>query len=63
MSKRREEENDDPLGDLRERIAKLEAHVQWIREELGRIDNRSWWILGSVVVLGIIAILIAVFKR
>jgi len=45
---------------LRERIAKLEAHNEWIRQKLDLIDRRTWWILGSVVALGVIAILIAV---
>jgi len=60
MSKRRTE---DPLMiELRERLARVETHVEWMRKKLESIDNRSWWILGSVVVLGVIAILIAVLK-
>lgn len=57
MSRKKE---DDP--DIRERIATLETHVEWMKKKLESIDNRSWWILGSVVALGVIAILIAVLK-
>jgi len=34
--------------------------MEWVIKKLESIDARVWWILGSVVVLGIIAILIAV---
>jgi len=57
------EENGPPLGDLRERIAKLETNMKWVISTLKSVDKRQWWILGSVVVLGCIAILIAVLKR
>jgi len=60
---RKEKEGEDgPPSDLRERIATLEVHVEWIRQKLDLIDKRTWWILGSVVALGLIAILIAVLK-
>jgi len=58
--KRREDEN--PLADLRERISALETHVEWMKKKLDSIDNRTWWILGSVVALGVVAILISVLK-
>jgi len=60
MSKKK---NDNPiLTDLKERVAKLETNMEWVRETLKRIDSRSWWILGSVVTLGLLAILIALLK-
>jgi len=62
MSRPKEREGDDPLADLRERIAKVETHIEWMKGKLESIDNRTWWILGSVVAFGIIAILIAVLK-
>lgn len=40
-----------------ERLAVLERDMDWVKKNLQRIDNRLWWILGSVVVLGIIGIL------
>jgi len=62
MSRSKEREGDDPLADLRERIASVETNVDWIKKKLDTIDRRTWWILGSVVAFGIIAILIAVLK-
>lgn len=46
---------------LRERVTALETHWLWIKEALKRIEARSWWILGSVVALGLIACLIALY--
>jgi len=63
MSRQKKKGDDDPLTDLRERIATLETHMEWVKKKLESIDNRSWWILGSVVALGILAILIAVLKK
>jgi len=57
---RRRREPEDP--ELRERIATLETDMKWVVKKLEAIDARVWWILGSVVVLGVIAILIAVLK-
>lgn len=61
-----------PLGgnssarELAQRVTMLEESMKWMKETLGkievridRIEQRMWWILGSVVVLGIIAILVA----
>jgi len=63
MSKKKtKDENDPAAADLRERIATLETHVDWIKKKVESIDNRTWWILGSVVALGIMAILIALLK-
>jgi hypothetical protein len=50
------EEKDDP--DLKERVAKLEADMSWIKKILDKVDKRTWWILGSVI-LGIIISVIA----
>ena len=44
---------------LAERVTALETEIPWIKKILEKIDRRTWWILGSVVVLGLIAILIA----
>ena len=54
MSRR---DKDDP--ELRERIATLETNMRWVMQKLETIDNRIWWILRSIVALGLIAILIA----
>lgn len=61
MSKRKK--GDDPtMVELRERLARVETHLEWVKKKLESVDQRSWWILGSVVVLGVVAILIAVLK-
>ena len=55
-----EREKDNP--DIRERIASLETNMNWVIKKLESIDTRVWWVLGSVVALGTIAILIALVK-
>jgi len=62
------QEEDPPEEDERsssfklpERVAILETDVKWIKETVQKIEGRTWWILGSVVALGLIAILIALF--
>jgi len=52
---------DDPT--LAERVATLENDVGWVKKILEKIDRRTWWILGSVVALGIVAILIALINK
>lgn len=51
---------------LGERVTALETDITWIKSALktmdtniNKIDKRLWWVLGSVVVLGIIAIAVA----
>jgi len=62
----------DPLDDIRakltklgERVTALETDMHWLREglqrvegELKRVDNRAWYILGSVI-LGIVITILA----
>jgi len=54
---------DDPPKTLAERVATLENDMGWVKKILEKIDRRTWWILGSVVALGIIAILVAYLRR
>lgn len=49
---------DDPPN-LAERVAVLETDVKWLKTKVENIDRRTWQILGSVVVFGIISIIIA----
>lgn len=49
----------DPPKTLAERVAALESDMGWVKTILEKIDRRMWWVLGSVVVLGIVAIIIA----
>ena len=53
---------DGPLAELRERIARIETDIDWLKNTVKRLDSRLWWVLGSVVGLGIIVILIAVLS-
>ncbi|MBA7696261.1 hypothetical protein ES703_104904 [subsurface metagenome] len=48
---------------LTERVTILETNYGWIKKILEKIDRRTWWTLGSVVALGIIAILAALAGR
>jgi len=50
---------DDDNPRLAERVAALEAHMDWVKNKLETIDRRTWYILGSVVIFGIISIIIA----
>jgi len=50
--------SEDPT--LLERVAVLENDVKWVKKSLVKIEGRIWWILGSVVALGVIAILVAI---
>jgi len=54
------DEHNPGLTALAERVAKLEESNEWIKHKLENIERRTWYILGSVVVFGIISILIAI---
>ena len=54
----KEEEN--PVKTMIERVASLETDMGWVKKTLEKIDRRTWWILGSVVALGLIAIIISI---
>jgi len=53
MSKK---DNPDKLA---ERVASLETDIGWIKKKLDTVERRTWEILGSVVVFGVISIIIA----
>ncbi len=40
--------DEDPA--LTERVVSLEADMKWVKDTLSKIDARTWWILGSVIV-------------
>jgi len=42
-------------------IRGIEDDIKDIKEDIGKVDRRIWWILGSVVVFGVISIAIALF--
>lgn len=54
-------EKDNP--GLAERVTILETNYKWIKKTLEKIDRRSWWTLGSIVALGLIAIVVALAGR
>lgn len=62
MSKKNPENPFVTLELCNERVKRLEGKIDDLREVAKTIDKRNWWILGSVVVLGVIAILIAILK-
>lgn len=52
------QDNDPVLADLRERMAKIETDIQWIKIQLSENDRRTWYILSGVIV----SVLISIFK-
>jgi len=54
------EKEGNPVKTMKERVATLEADMGWVKKILEKIDRRTWWILGSVVALGLIAIIISI---
>jgi len=63
---RDEHREDPPLGErvvaLEQRVTKVETDLSWIKSSLSKIETRMWWVLGSVVALGIISILVALLS-
>jgi len=60
----RGEEEEDPIRELREvvvelreKVAKLETDVKWIKGILHKVDVRTWFILAGVIV-GVLAALL-----
>lgn len=45
---------------MRGAVNGLEVRIDRLEARIDRLDNRLWWVLGSVIVLGIVAILVAV---
>jgi len=54
---------DPDLTALYERVARLEESNAWIKRKLEVIDRRTWYVLASVVVFGVVSIIIAVAGR
>jgi len=57
-------EEEDPISklgeavsELRERVARLEADVDWVKKILHKVDIRTWAILAGVVVGILVALL------
>lgn len=57
---RNRKKDENPSKTTKERLATLETDMGWVKEALGKIDRRTWWILGSVVALGLVAIAISI---
>ena len=48
------------INSLKIDVATIKTDVGWLKDVVKRVDQRLWWILGSAVTLGVIAILAAV---
>jgi len=46
-----------------ERTKRLEGKIDDLKRGFEKVDKRTWWILGSVVLEGFVAILIAILNR
>ncbi|KPV62831.1 MAG: hypothetical protein AOA65_1611 [Candidatus Bathyarchaeota archaeon BA1] len=53
-----EERGNEESLTIDERVAVLETDMKWVKRTLEKIDDRTWWILGSVIALGVITIII-----
>lgn len=53
---------DDPPKSLAERVATLENDVGWIKKILEKIDRRTYYILTSVIISILLAILAIIAK-
>lgn len=51
--------DDDAI--LAERVAKLEAHMIWVKEKLKALDRRTWQILAVIIVNWLLSIMLALF--
>jgi hypothetical protein len=50
MGKRRSLDDDPSFNDLRERIARLETDMKWVKEIVKKVDSRTWYILACVII-------------
>lgn len=58
---RNRKKDDNPVKTMPERVATLETDMGWVKKTLEKMDRRMWWILGSVVALGLVAVAISIF--
>jgi len=49
----------DELGAVRDKVTIIDTNQKWFKESLETTNARSWWILGTVVVLGITGIAVS----
>jgi hypothetical protein len=48
---------DDPaLMEIKERLARLESDVAWLKYVVKRLDSRTWWIIATVLLNLILAV-------
>jgi hypothetical protein len=46
----------DPFSD---RLARLETDMQWVKDSLKRVENRTWYVIASVIAFGIVSIILS----
>jgi len=51
-------DEEEPFTELVERIARLEESMRWVKKALVKLDNRTWMILGTVIVGILVSILV-----
>jgi len=47
---------------IERRITKLETEITWLKETIKKIETRIWYVLGSIIIFGLVSILIALMK-
>jgi len=52
----------NPRDGVIARLRQLESDIRWLNKIVQKIDSRLWWILGSIVVMGIISILVTLLS-
>jgi hypothetical protein len=62
MAHEKKDESNPLTMDLKDRITKLEVHVSYIKDQVESLNNRTWWILSTVVLSILLAIVLALLK-
>lgn len=59
----------EELGSVKSDVAVMKSDIKWVRETMDEIDvridttnTRLWWILGTVIVLNVVAIAIRIYS-
>ena len=47
------------INSLKIDMAAIKTDVGWLKDAVKRVDQRLWWIIGSVVGFGLLSVLIA----
>jgi len=62
------ENTNEELSSVKSDVAVMKSDIKWVRETIDEIDERIdttntrlWWILGTVIVLNVVAIAIRMY--